>query len=99
MAGERVSAIHCSARTINVYNVLRKLTQSVVAAVVRTFAFSPTLVASSSRIAVARNTVHGVDCIRIDSVGGVGHGDWTPANVSLASPGESETKRDETRRS
>ena len=44
MAGERVSAIHCSARTINVYNVLRKLTQSVIAAVRMLFAFSSTLV-------------------------------------------------------
>jgi len=44
MAGERVSAIHCSGRTINVYNVLRKLTQSVIAAVRMLFAFSSTLV-------------------------------------------------------
>jgi len=61
MAGERVSAIHCSARTINVYNVLRKLTQSVIAAVRMLFAFSSTLVVSSSYTAVARNKVHDVD--------------------------------------
>ena len=44
-----------------VYNVLCKFTQSVIAAVRMLFAFSSTLVVSSSYTAVARNKVHDVD--------------------------------------